>query len=65
MANSRGLNHVDKCLVAALAAMNSSYMGEKRNTGKTANAAIETEKINLKTYITDKDKLHKYLGKKK
>ena len=28
MANSRSLGYVDKCMVAAMAAMNSSYMSE-------------------------------------
>lgn len=54
MANSRSLGFVDKCMVAAMAAMNSSYMSENGNTGKTANAAIETEKIKtLGEYYND------------
>ena len=44
MASSQ-LTHVDQCLVAALSAMNSSYIKENGDTGKTANAAIETDKI--------------------
>ena len=44
MASSQ-LNHVDQCLVAALSAMNSSYIKENGDTGKTAGAAIETDKI--------------------
>ena len=44
MASSQ-LTHVDQCKVAALSAMNSSYIKENGDTGKTANAAIETDKI--------------------
>ena len=44
MASSQ-LTNVDQCKVAALSAMNSSYIKENGDTGKTANAAIETDKI--------------------
>ena len=40
-------------------------LARKKSEYEQLKKTIETEKNNLKTYIADKDKLHKYLGKKK
>lgn len=40
-------------------------LARKKSEYEQLKFAIDNEKLNLKYYIADKDKLHKFLGKKK
>lgn len=59
---SDSLTYVDKCLVAAMATMNASYLSREGNVRSASNAAIETMQIKTlaEYYKGDPEKLKTY-----